>query len=370
MTLENGTTATVKQVRVFIATTPNFFFFDNYDKDYPFSICIGGLNVFKITNQGVDLIELDTGSPVGGVNTYLVFGEKLTLIDTGANLEKNWELLIKALEERQLTIYDIEQVLLTHHHVDHVGLLDRILELHPVPVLGHPNNRPWLLPDKQFVEWHHEFFQQFLSEFGVPAELCGAGKEFFDNLQPLSCQNVELTLELNEGDSIPGLSEWQIIETKGHAQSHISLYRKKDQLWIAGDHIIKHISSNASIEPPLSRNQERVKPLIQYMDNLKKCANIPTSTVLTGHGSIVTNLPELVSERLSDIDDRAARIKDIIKDNDKSGFDIVNELFSTKTVKEQLILVVYETAGHLDLLLHRREIVEMKKNGIKYYRSF
>jgi glyoxylase-like metal-dependent hydrolase (beta-lactamase superfamily II) len=325
--------------------------------------------MFKIPNHGVELIELDTGSPVGGINTYLIFGEKLTLIDTGANLEKNWQLLTKALEERQLTIFDIEQILLTHHHVDHVGLLDRILEVNPIPVLGHPNNKPWLLPDKQFVEWHHEFFQQFLSEFGVPAGLRRAAKEFFEKLQPLSCHNVELTIELNEGDAIPGLSEWQVIETKGHAQSHISLYRKKDQLWIAGDHIIKHISSNASIEPPLSRNHERVKPLIQYMDNLKKCAHIPTSTVLTGHGSQVTNLPELVSKRLSDIDQRAASIKDIIKETNKSGFDIVNELFPAKTVKEQLILVVYETAGHLDLLLDRGEIADITINGIKYYCS-
>lgn len=325
--------------------------------------------MFNIPNHGIELIELDTGSPVGGINTYLVFGEKLTLIDTGANLEKNWLLLNKALEERQLTIFDIEQVLITHHHVDHVGLLNRILEVNPIPVLGHPNNKPWLLLDKDFVQWHHEFFEQFLREFGVPVELLNAGKEFFDKLQPLSCNNVELSIELNEGAPIPGLPEWQVVETKGHAQSHISFYRNKDQLWIAGDHIIKHISSNASIEPPYSRNQERVKPLSQYVENLKKCADIPTSVVLTGHGSQVTNLPELVGKRLSGIDYRAARIKEIIKETGKSGFDIVKELFPTKTVKEQLILVVYETAGHLDLLLEREEIEEITKNGVRNYRS-
>ncbi|WP_209121015.1 MBL fold metallo-hydrolase [Alkalihalobacillus sp. BA299] len=321
------------------------------------------------TIHGVELIELDTGSPVGAINTYLIFGEKLTLIDTGANLQKNWVLLKEALNKMQLTIYDIDQILLTHHHVDHVGLLDRILEVHPIPVLGHPNNRPWLLPDKQFVEWHHEFFQKFLSEFGIPAELCGAGKQFFDNLQPLSCHHVELSLELNEGDTIPGLSDWKIIETKGHAQSHISFYREKDQLLIAGDHIINHISSNAAIEPPMVRNLERTKPLIQYMENLKKCVNIPIDTVLSGHGSTVRNLKELVTDRLYGIDERASHIKEMIKDNYKSGFEIINDLFSPRTVKEQLMLVVYETAGHLDLLLDRGEIEEIKKGDIRYYRS-
>ena len=31
--------------------------------------------MFNISNHGVELIELDTGSPVGGINTYLIFGE-------------------------------------------------------------------------------------------------------------------------------------------------------------------------------------------------------------------------------------------------------------------------------------------------------
>jgi glyoxylase-like metal-dependent hydrolase (beta-lactamase superfamily II) len=325
--------------------------------------------MFNVANEGVELIELDTGSPVGPINTYLVYGEKLTLIDTGANLESNWLKLTSALEKLELTIYDIDQVLLTHHHIDHVGLLDRILEVHSIPVIGHSNNRPWLLPDKQFVEWHHIFFQQFLSEFGAPRELRGAGKQFFDNLQQLSCHEVNLTLELNEGDAIPGLSGWKILETKGHAQSHLSFYRENDLLLIAGDHIIKHISSNASIEPPIIPNQEREKPLIQYMNNLKKCAEFSIDTVLTGHGSPISNLPELVKDRFIEIDKRASRINDIVKEDYKSGFDIINELFSKKTVKEQFMLVVYETAGHLDLLLDRGEISEITRNGVKFYRT-
>ncbi|MCM3766159.1 MBL fold metallo-hydrolase [Neobacillus niacini] len=325
--------------------------------------------MFEISNKGIELIQLDTGSPVGSINTYLLFGEKLTLIDTGANLPKNWGMLTKSLEKLQLSIHDIDQVLLTHHHIDHVGLLDRILECHPIPVLGHPNNRPWLLPDKQFVEWHHEFFHQFLSEFGLPAQLCGTGKLFFEKLQELSCSNVDLTVELNEGDSIPGLPEWQIIETKGHAQSHISFYRESDQLLIAGDHIIKHISSNAAIEPPLTPNENRATPLIQYMSNLKKCVEIPIDTIFTGHGTPVMNLQELVEERLDDIEKRAAVIKGIISEKYKTGFEIVQELFSPKTVKEQLMLVVYEAIGHLDLLVERGEVEELTKNGIKYFRS-
>lgn len=320
----------------------------------------------NIAMQGIEQIQLDTGSPVGSINTYLVFGEKLTLIDTGSNLDKNWVQLKKSLEERQLSIYDIEQVLLTHHHIDHVGLLERILNVHPIPVIGHPNNRPWLSLTKDFIQWHHEFFYEFLEEFGVPKDLCNTGKYFFENMQKLSC-HADLTIEINEGDSIPGLSEWEVIETKGHAQSHLSFYRKKDRLMIAGDHIIKHISSNAAIEPPLIRNVERDKPLIQYMRNLKKCSDYSVDMVLTGHGSPVKDLSNLVDDRLNGVEKRTSRIKEILKNKSKNGFEIVHEIFPEKVVREQLMLVVYEIAGHLDVLLERGEIEGILKNGKRYY---
>src|SRR4051812_27697194 len=118
-----------------------------------------------LDTKGIDVIELGSGFPVGAVNCYLVFGEKLTLIDTGSNLPENMNILIKGLGERELTIQDIDQVLLTHHHLDHVGLLERILEVHPIPVLGHPNCRPWLKQEPALMNHYLEFSHQFLTEF-------------------------------------------------------------------------------------------------------------------------------------------------------------------------------------------------------------
>jgi len=320
-----------------------------------------------LETKGIDCIELGSGFPVGAVNTYLVYGEKLTLIDTGSNMAENMNLLIKGLEERQLTIYDIDQVLLTHHHLDHVGLLDQILEVHPIPVLGHPNCRPWLKQEPTLMNDYLAFSQRFLTEFGAPSDFVHKGEETVKNVRRLSC-HANLDIELNEGDIIPGLPGWKVIETKGHAQSHLSFFREKDGVLLAGDHIIDRISSNARIEPPLLPQLKREKSLIQYIENLKKCAAMPVDIVLSGHGSAVKHLPQYVENRLKDVEKRLSRMKEVIKKGYKSGFEIAMELFGSKITLEQLNLVSSEIVGHLDILLELGEVNERKVNGVRFYR--
>lgn len=311
-------------------------------------------------------IELPTRFAVGPVNIYLIQSEKLTLVDTSPKHEENWDLLNQALREHGYSIRDIEQVVLTHHHVDHVGLLDRILDANPVPVYGHPNCRPWIRQDREFYQWHQEFFASFYQELGVPTELWKEFLAFQKVIERFSCR-ADLTGELMEGEPIPGLPEWRVIETKGHAQSHISLFRERDGLLIAGDHVIKHISSNALVEPPLRPGEPRVKPLIQYMENLRKCASLPVTLTLSGHGEAVEDLPALVEQRLEKMEERAMRIKEILAEGAETAFEVVQALFPEKYEKE-IGLTVSVVVGHLDLLLVRGEIREEKKNGLFVYR--
>lgn len=46
---------------------------------------------------------------------------------------------------------------------------------------------------------------------------------------------------LEEGDMVPGLPSFQVIETLGHSQDHISFYCADEQQFICGDHIIKGV---------------------------------------------------------------------------------------------------------------------------------
>lgn len=320
----------------------------------------------QINVDHVIQIELPTPFPVGPVNVYVIQADKLTLVDTGPNREENWQALNQALEKHGFSIRDIEQIVLTHHHVDHMGMLNRILEVNPVPVYGHPNCRPWLRQDREFIQWHHDFFSSFYRELNVPAELWHHFQAFYKKMEKFS-EKTDLTGTLQEGDPVPGMPEWTVVDTKGHAQSHIALFRERDGLLVAGDHVIQHISSNALIEPPMKPGAERAKPLLQYMENLRKCAALPVTMALSGHGNAVVDLPALVAHRLAKMDERAEKIKRILAAGASTAFDVVHALFPDK-YEQELGLTVSEVVGHLDLLLARGEIVEERKGGIVTYR--
>lgn len=49
---------------------------------------------------------------------------------------------------------------------------------------------------------------------------------------------------MREGDRIDSMPGFTVIETPGHASTHISLYRESDGILIGGDALISHISSN------------------------------------------------------------------------------------------------------------------------------
>jgi hydroxyacylglutathione hydrolase len=59
-------------------------------------------------------------------NCFLIKNkEKYILIDTGYEYE--WELFCKRLKEVEVSIHEISHIILTHHHDDHCGLLNKIL---------------------------------------------------------------------------------------------------------------------------------------------------------------------------------------------------------------------------------------------------
>ena len=63
---------------------------------------------------------------VGSVNAWLLRGDPLTLIDTGPRNEEALAALEAGLREHGVRIEDLELVLGTHHHMDHVGLIATI----------------------------------------------------------------------------------------------------------------------------------------------------------------------------------------------------------------------------------------------------
>src|ERR1700755_1487357 len=76
---------------------------------------------------GVHRLAIPTPFAVGKVNAYLIEDDPLTLVDCGPNLGTSLESLTELLGARGHAIEDIELVLITHNHVDHIGLTEIVI---------------------------------------------------------------------------------------------------------------------------------------------------------------------------------------------------------------------------------------------------
>lgn len=311
----------------------------------------------------VEPIALTTNWPVGPVNVYLIYGEKLTLVDTGLKNETTWRELNSSLNQKGMTIQDLEQIVITHHHNDHAGMLDWILQENSIPVYAHHFAKPYLERDRKYLKWSETFFRQLYYEFGLPEELLGniprkRRKEKIDSF--------DLNI-VSEGEEIPYLNGWKVIETKGHSQDHISLVHENSQTMICGDHLIKGMPAGIFIDAPFEKH-ERAKPLLQYVSSLETCLSLNLTKAYSGHGPVIYNVKEVIHEQLRRIENRAKRLKNILANESLTGFEIIQAMYP-KRYKSSIGLFVSETLSLLDLLCERGEITVSKRNGIYEYRQ-
>ncbi|WP_226582805.1 MBL fold metallo-hydrolase [Halobacillus litoralis] len=317
----------------------------------------------KTLKDTVIQMTLPTPYAVGDVHVYLLKGSRLTMIDAGVKTEEAWTALLDQLKETGYRPEDIEQVILTHHHPDHMGLVERFPNAEHVA--GHPKLRPWLEREKAFFHQYEQFFKEMYLESGVP-------ERFYFLLnhlrKPLKWTSQgSLTQELTEGDRLPGHEEWITIETPGHAQSHISFYREEDGAFIGGDHLLAHISSNPLLEPPFRKGEERPRPLLQYRESMEKLLDKDLGTVYPGHGKIFNHAPELIKERLKKQEQRADKVYHMFSDGPLRAYDVCERLFP-KHIESQFGLTMSETIGQLDYLENTGRIVTNFKQGEKFYK--
>ncbi|WP_342598218.1 MBL fold metallo-hydrolase [Psychrobacillus sp. FSL H8-0483] len=307
-------------------------------------------------------IIIPTPFAVGDVNSYLIKGDVLTLVDAGPKTEQALLALKAGIQEAGYSLSDIEQVVLTHHHPDHAGWVDAFEQ---ATILGHVYNQVWLTKDEDFLQYHDEFYKQCLIEEGVPALYLAWVEKMRRPLNLIG--NRPLDRFLAEGDELPGHPNFQVIETLGHAQSHISLWSEQSGVLIGGDHILEKISSNPLIEPPIERGAARSKSMLQYNASLKRVQSLDVQKIYSGHGNEVYNVSDLISSRLEKQKERAFKVLDMMKDGEKTIYELTQQLFP-KVYEKELGLTLSETIGQVDYLMDEGLIKEhQNEKGILLY---
>ena len=116
----------------------------------------------------VTTITLPVPFSVRAVNCYLLEGDPLTLVDPGADWPETVVELDASLAARGLRVEDVEQVVLTHQHYDHVGLAHTVRERSGATVVAHELLRGFLADLPGQMELEDTYQAEVMRLHGVP----------------------------------------------------------------------------------------------------------------------------------------------------------------------------------------------------------
>jgi glyoxylase-like metal-dependent hydrolase (beta-lactamase superfamily II) len=312
------------------------------------------------------LITLPTGFPVGPVNAYLLEGDPLTLIDTGPKNPETLAALEAGLAKRNVRVEDIRQIILTHHHVDHVGLAKTIVERSGAKVVSHPFNIPYLANYEAERVRQFPFYNQIWAEAGTPPEIVTTMSRSNENISRwLDPVGVDETID--EGDTVTiGGTSWHVYHTPGHAGGLVCLFDADSKEMIANDHFLRDISSNPVMEPPPTggavggANALRPKRLVEYLHHMERMAALEPVVAYPGHGELVTDVQGLVRKRKAFHQRRADKIHATLGGQALTLWELTQPMFPKIHRGMDFFLAHSEVLGHLDLLLEAdRVAVEM-----------
>jgi glyoxylase-like metal-dependent hydrolase (beta-lactamase superfamily II) len=318
--------------------------------------------------DGIHCLAIPTPFAVGRVNCYLIEDDPLTLVDTGPNSGKALDELEQALRERGHRIEDLERIVITHQHLDHLGLVGILARRSGAEVCALDLLAPVMEEYAAHAERDDELAEALMLRHGIPRDVVSALRSVSRSYRAWG-GSATVDRPLADGAELPFAGRTlQVLHRPGHSPSDTLFWDAERALLIGGDHLLGHISSNPLVSRPLGgRSGEpgdgRPRALITYMRSLTETRAMPIDTVLPGHGEPITDHVALIDERLRMHERRARKIHALLAERPLTVYEIAQALWGNVAVT-QAYLTLSEVLGHADLLLERGEIEEAELGGV------
>ena len=323
--------------------------------------------------DGIHCLPIPTPFAVGRVNCYLIEDDPLTLVDTGPNSGKALDELDIALRARGHRIEDLRRIVVTHQHLDHMGLVGILARRSGAEVVVLDLLAPVIEEFGAYAERDDELAEALMLRHGIPRDVVIALRTMSRSFRAWG-GSAPVDRRLADGEPLAFAGRTlQALHRPGHSPSDTLFWDAERRLAIGGDHLIGHISSNPLISRPLGGKSGepgdgRPRALMTYMRSLRETREMAIDTVLPGHGDPVTDHAKLIDDRFALHERRAAKIAGLIAERPMTAYEIAQSLWGNVAVT-QAYLTLSEVLGHVDLLLDRAVIHEHEIGGIIRYEA-
>ncbi|HNT78268.1 MAG TPA: MBL fold metallo-hydrolase [Anaerolineae bacterium] len=224
-----------------------------------------------------DVYMLDSTRPA---NVYLVgCAPELILIDT--SMPGKTDAILAELAAAGFAPADVRAIVLTHHHVDHVGSAAELVRRTAVKVWAHRDEIPYIeqTASVKFSTFGRRLWGWFTAHL-MRADPCHVDRP------------------LQDGEELPVLDGLRVVHAPGHTLGCIGLYQPQRQLLFCGDIFFNGgpLGGKGGVKlPPRLPSLD----MAQAITSARKVAELPLESVCFGHGEpILTGAAEALKAAL------------------------------------------------------------------------
>lgn len=307
-------------------------------------------------------IPIPTRFPVGPANVYLLLGDVPTLIDTGPCTDEGLDIIRNALREQGLEISDLERIIITHGHTDHIGLLGRLMDESGAETYGHPLVRRQGEQGGEIEETKMDFLRAALHEGGTPHREIEKLMEVWGRSR-LPAEGFEIHHVIEDGGAVEPFTAYHV---PGHSASDTLFVHESKTFSITGDHVLKTVNPSPLLRQTYP-NAERDRSLVEFQASLKRTRTLELGTCWPGHGEPFDDGWTVIDQLLERHEVRTRQVRRLMTDERQTAYDILQGLFPNMKF-HHLTLGLAEAFGHLELLEERGEAESEVQDGVRYFR--
>jgi glyoxylase-like metal-dependent hydrolase (beta-lactamase superfamily II) len=312
-----------------------------------------------------------SGFNPGSINVYLLKDSGgYTLVDTGWDTPPAVSSMVAQLAEFNIGIEEIKRILITHCHIDHLGMSGRFKKSNQATVYFHKNEIDLMNLRFQNGDQYLPLTDMFLQQHGFPKSELVLPEvklpEIIDIIEPDGL--------FKGGEEIQvGQYRLTVINTPGHTPGHVSYYEAHHKILISGDVLLPDIDTNAALHV-----QHMPNPLHQYMDSLHLLREMDINLVLPGHGYVFSNHRERIDEIVLHHNIKQNEILNTLTyGQPKTAYEVSRVLSwspqNKSTAWDNLTawdkrFAVLQTIAHLEELKSSDHLTRFSRDGKLYYR--
>jgi glyoxylase-like metal-dependent hydrolase (beta-lactamase superfamily II) len=317
---------------------------------------------------GIHRLAIPTPFAVGRVNVYLIEDEPLTLVDAGPNSGTSFDELQRGIAGLGHSLEDIGLVIVTHQHIDHLGLVSLVASHSGAEVAAIDVAVPFMENFSDEAQADDEFARDVMLRNGIPEDVVSALQSVSAAFRAWGAP-VRVTRPLRDGEALELHDRTLHVHHRpGHSPTDTVFHDRERRILIAADHLLGHISSNPLITRPRDGSTGRPQALVQYLESLTATRAMDAELVLPGHGDPITDHRALIDQRFVLHRRRADKIHRLLTERPRSAYEIAQALWGNVAVT-QAYLTLSEVLGHVDLLVNEGRVQEAERDEVTVFEA-